>query len=146
MSDYRRLCTQLAQQFNLDSLLLARSGTLHLAFDELAPVMTVDEIVHRVVQAGSLSGAINPYGVAIDRVQRLARDLADREIEPSEQGLNTQLPVAEREAIRRGETLAMQVRRGHIDRQDAERTIEIEFVVPAYRALALQALAEQLSR
>ncbi len=74
MSAADRAAAELAACFPVSARLLARGPAFRDAVGAALEVMGSGELVNRIVDAGGLRGARNPYGVLIIRVRQATED------------------------------------------------------------------------
>ncbi len=79
MTPADRVAAELAACFPINARLLARAPAFRVAVDAALAMMQAADLVSRVVDAGGLGGARNPYGVIIVRVRRVAEDYREEQ-------------------------------------------------------------------
>lgn len=132
------LCLKLAESFDLDYPLLHRAKPLRSAVHDALGLMTIEEVLDRLLEQGPLTGGRKPYGVLIWRARQLAEDARLR-ARASEEAASSKRSKQIDRAVHRGQTANDLVRRDEQFADEAERELVREFADEELLAFALDA-------
>lgn len=139
MSPFERVAVALAEHFGLDAVLLIRAKALRLGVEGALEFMDENKIVERILVAGPLTGASNPYGVLIARTRQLANDETQRSRLAEDRAEERRWKRVDA-AARRGETLRDLVERGDLYTDEAADLLRGELADEDLRSIAIAAL------
>lgn len=139
MSEFNWLCWRLAEHFGIDAPPLVRAEALRSAVREALTLMSIDEVLARLIDDGPLTGARSPYAVLIGRARQLSEDVRLR-TRMAEEAAESRRWAEINRAARRGETLRELVDQGVMFLDEVEELLATEFANEDIRAFALDAL------
>jgi len=132
------LCRELAEYFDLDLPLLLRAKALRSAVRDALVLMTIEDVLARLIESGPLTGARRPYAVLIARARQLGDDSRLR-AHLVEEAVDSDRWHAIDRAVHWSGTLRDLVDRGEMFLDEAEERLAREFPDEEMRAFALAA-------
>jgi hypothetical protein len=139
VTEFERLCLKLAEHFDVYAPRLVRAEALRSAVRDALALMTINEILMRLIDDGPLTGARNPCAVLIARARQIGED-AQLQAHLAEEAAESDRWQAIDRAVQRSSTLRDLVDRGLMFLDEAETQLATEMADEDIRAFALDAL------